>query len=126
MRHRREPIGLPRIAYTLGLHIIARQIHNVLDNQEQIMASLADLQSAFGTLKDDVTRALTDLRDKVDQIERGDLSPTNQAIVDDILDQVNALDEAVDAASPEAPTSQPDEPTDQPTEPTSPSQPTDG
>lgn len=124
-RERRCP-PIPALGRQLGLGVIAALIMQSLDNQEQIMASLADLQSAFGTLKGDVTRALADLRDKVDQIERGDLSPANQAIVDDILDQVNALDEAVDTASPEAPTGEPEAPTGEPAEPTGPTEPTDG
>lgn len=137
MRHHRNPLGLPRIAYTLGLHIIARQIHRVLDNQEQIMANFdalnakLDEQDAARVAATD--RIAEDVEALKQQIADLELDSNDQAEVDAITDRISANVEALnaidpvkvdDAGQPAAPEAPADEPT--PAEPISPTEPTDG
>jgi outer membrane murein-binding lipoprotein Lpp len=91
----------------LGLVALAHDIAAINRKVNRIMASLADLETRFDTLRTDVTRALGDLKNAVDRLNSGDLPPASQAVVDDIAAKLDDLDAAVNSADPAAPAEPP-------------------
>lgn len=79
----------------------AKNVRSILRKVDQIMATLAELSQKFDGLSADVRRLAEDYREALDRLNTDELSPANQAVVDDLYAKTDALDAAVEVVSPE-------------------------